>query len=110
MNIAAALVNAKNNEIQVKKIADSYLPHGSGLDGQIIVESITDKKIVIFCEFHHMNENGFYTKWTDHTVVVTPSFDDIGIRITGKNLNDIKEYLWQVFYDALTADFNPKFI
>jgi hypothetical protein len=50
-----------------------------------------------------MTEGGMYDGWTEHTVVVTPSLAfGINIRITGRNRNDIKDYLHDVFHEALT--------
>jgi len=82
---------------------DKELPHGSGLDGNnyINIDECKDNKVVIYACYHHMNENGMYDGWTDHKLIITPSFNGIDIRITGQNRNDIKEYLNQVFYDCL---------
>lgn len=82
---------------------EEYLPSGSGFDSGSIVDlgSTTDTKLVIHTSYHHMGENGMCLAWTDHQVIVTPSFRGIDIRITGKNRNDIKDYIAEVFYDAL---------
>ena len=49
---------------------------------------------MLYTHFHHMNDGGFYDGWTEHSVVVTPSlvygFDT---RITGRDRNDIKNYI-----------------
>ena len=82
------------------------LPHGSGIDGQRFVdlERSTGERIVIHVEFHHMTE-GMYNGWTDHDIIVTPSLvATIDVKVTGRNKNDIKEYLAEMFDNVLTAD------
>jgi hypothetical protein len=92
---------------QVRSFVHEYLPSGSGLDGDIVVDfsRCNSNQVVIDVEYHHMNEVGMYTGWTNHSIVVTPSFDGIDVCVTGKNKNDIKEYLLDLFYDALSEEF-----
>ena len=47
------------------------LPSGSGIDTgtEIDLDRSTGEKIVLYLSFHHMND-GFYSGWTDHTVIV----------------------------------------
>lgn len=58
---------------------NKMLPCGSGYDrgSSIDVENSTRTKLVIKTSFHHLDPNGFYTKWTLHTVRVTPHFGGI---------------------------------
>ena len=81
----------------------SELPHGSGLDGK--VEFILDKcnatRVVIFAEFHHMNGHGYYDGWTEHEIIVTPTFCGPEFRVTGRDRNSIKDYLAELFDHAL---------
>jgi len=100
---------------EITRLLD-LLPSGSGWDcgtkldekATILVEvwgTPRCQRIVLYGEFHHMNKNGFYDDWTDHTVIVTPSLSrDFDLRITGKDRNDIKEYLYEIFYYALRQD------
>lgn len=78
------------------------LPHGSGLDNGVSIDLNRSKsdKIVFNTEFHHMNENGYYDGWTSHSLIVTPKFGGYDLRITGKNRNGIKEYLYDLFYNV----------
>lgn len=80
-------------------IERDYLPHGSGIDSgtKIDRDKTTATRIVLTFGFHHMDSNGFYCGWTDYTAVITPSFDGIDLRITGRDRNGIKEYLHQTF-------------
>jgi hypothetical protein len=50
-----------------------------------------------------MND-GFYSGWTDHTVIVRPSFRGINVRISGRDRNGIKEYLAETYDYALTQE------
>jgi hypothetical protein len=75
------------------------LPSGSGLDcGMILVPAeCNPQKIVFYFSFHHMDEWGGYTEWTDHNLIITPVFGSYDMRITGPNRNGIKEYLYDLF-------------
>lgn len=89
----------------IKMLTDQHLPSGSGFDnGTAFIENQSHAgKLVFETEFHHMNESG-YDGWTQHTVTVTPSFQGINIRISGRNRNDIKELIHQAFDSALKTD------
>lgn len=80
-------------------LLDTYLPHGSGIDTYCKVdrEKSNFEKVYILCEFHHLNENGYYEGYTDHKIIVTPNFDGIALNISGKNKNQIKDYLYDLF-------------
>lgn len=83
------------------------LPSGSGIDTgtRIDVDASNAAKLVLTCAFHHMNEHGYYDGWTQHTIVVRPSLSHgIEIRVTGRDRNDIKEYLGEVYRHALTEE------
>lgn len=90
-------------------IERELLPSGSGIDsGTKINWSATGgAEIALNCSFHHMDEHGTYDGWTDHTVRVRPCFEHPGFTIhdiTGVNRNEIKEYLADVFIEALDAE------
>lgn len=91
---------------RLHELEKEYLPHGSGIDAQCFVDLAESRpnRLVIPFDFHHMDENGYYDGWTSHTAVVTPSLaNQIDIRITGRDRNQIKDYLHEVFYNALHA-------
>lgn len=78
------------------------LPHGSGLDNGVslqLVES-SSKKIIFTFSYHHLNENGYYDGWTEHKLIVTPSFQGFDLLITGNDKNDVKDYLYDVFNEV----------
>lgn len=92
----------KLNEIE------KLLPSGSGIDTdtKIDLDKTTSEKIVLKVSYHHMGEDGGYDGWTDHELIITPSFDGFNIRITGRNRNEIKDYLHELFSDALMIETN----
>ena len=56
------------------------------------------------------NEAGYYMNWSHHVVTVLPSLqNDITLRISGRNVNEIKDHLWCVFEDSLKAEVDGKF-
>ncbi len=80
-------------------------PSGGGIDNgvELLVSESSREKLVFSCAFHHMNENGYYDGWTEHKAIVTPSlFSEISIRFTGRNRNEIKDYLHDVLSCWLT--------
>lgn len=96
---------AKHHTSIVKLMA-ATAPHGSGIDNgtEIDFDASTGEKLVFHTSFHHMNENGMYDGWTEHTVTVVPSLTSrFDLKIGGRNRNDIKEYLHEVFREWLLA-------
>ena len=95
---------------RIDSLVKEHMPSGSGFDSGAqfeTYEQIVDGKperLVIQTSFHHMNDGGFYDGWTDHDVIVTPSLaHGFSIRVTGKNRNDIKDYIAEVFHAALST-------
>jgi hypothetical protein len=74
-------------------------PSGGGIDrGTKIAGSSTSEKLVFELGFHHMNLDGYYTEWTEHTVIVKGSLlSGTDLRITGRDRNEIKDYLYEVY-------------
>jgi hypothetical protein len=99
---------SKNNEWFSKwsnylESLNKYLPSGSGIDSgsKIDTENSTENKIIITFEYHHMNENGYYDGWTSHKLILKPTFDSFDMKITGKDRNQIKDYLYDTFRCSL---------
>lgn len=89
------------------KLTDDHMPHGSGFDSgtKLDLDASSGERLVFHTEYHHMNEVGFYDGWTEHSVIVTPSLQfGFTMRITGRNRNDIKEYMYDVFWECLNTD------
>ena len=91
---------------EINNLVERFMPHGSGVDcgTKIDLDASHAEKLVFYASFHHMNENGFYDGWTEHTITVTPSFTGINLRISGRNRNEIKEYLYETFDCALSQE------
>jgi len=81
------------------------LPHGSGLDAgvEFDFDASTPLKLVFRTSFHHLDENGYYSGWSDHSLIISPEFGYYHIKITGKDRNQIKDYLSQLFYEVFTV-------
>ena len=88
----------------IYQLALNYLPQGSGFDNgvNIDLEKSTGEKLYLTTSYHFMNEHGYYDGWEDYKIIVTPSLQhDYYIRIVGKNRDDIKDYIDQLFSLAL---------
>jgi hypothetical protein len=97
---------AKHRE-RIKTLCSAALPHGSGFDNgsKLCFEHSKPERLVFETAFHHMNENGYYDGWTEHTVIVTPSLVfGFELRITGRNRNEIKDTIHECFHYALSAN------
>jgi hypothetical protein len=92
-------------EIRIKSAMDSA-PHGSGIDSGIqLDDSSTAQKLVFTFGFHHMNENGMYDGWTQHKAIITPDLQfGYRLKITGRDRNQIKEYLYEIISFWLDSD------
>ena len=87
---------------------EKLLPSGSGFDNgtRVEVDNSTDDKIYLTTSFHHMNDMGYYDGWTDHNVIITPTFSGIDVKVTGRNKNDVNDYIGEVFHDCLMETVN----
>jgi hypothetical protein len=88
---------------RLRVLVDNYLPSGCGWDcgTKLDTDKSTPTRLVFYGEFHHMDDTGSYDGWTQHTITVHPAFDGVLLTISGQNRNDIKEYLHELFYNAL---------
>jgi hypothetical protein len=76
------------------------LPSGSGLDNgcRLDLGASTGEKLVIETAFHHMDQHGYYDGWTEHTITVRASLiSELDIHVSGRNRNEIKDYLAETF-------------
>lgn len=87
----------QNHEDLCKK----FLPNGSGFDAGCEIRAVGKTKIIIKTDFHHLDENGYYDGWTEHTVTVEAAFDGHTIKVSGKDRNNIKDYIAETFQDIL---------
>lgn len=80
------------------------MPSGSGIDNGTSFDFDKSKlnKLIFTFDYHHMNEHGYYDGWTSHKAYVTPDLNsETLIKISGRDRNMIKDYLWEVYNHAL---------
>lgn len=95
------------HEDAIGNLCREFLPSGSGFDAgsHIDLDASHAEKLVFTTSYHHMNDNGYYDGWTEHTVTVTPSFiGGFNIRVSGRNRNDIKGYIAESFHHILKME------
>jgi hypothetical protein len=98
---------AEKHTDAINSIVDEKFPSGSGWDNGTAfhMDESTGEKLVFSGSFHHMNEGGMYDGWTDHTIIVRPSLEfGSDIRVTGRDRNEIKGYIGEMFSEALGQD------
>lgn len=95
---------------RIDSITKNQLPSGSGFDAGTTFDWVASRpeRLVFHTSYHHMDEHGGYAGWTEHEVIVTPSLvGGFDLKVTGRNRNDIKDYIAETFYDALRAEEVP---
>lgn len=95
---------AERHATRLHWYVENYMPYGSGFDGGTRIDTAesTPDKLVFRTAFHHMNANGYYTRWTDHKVTVRPSLAfGYTLKIGGRDHDGIKEYMADVFAESL---------
>jgi hypothetical protein len=83
------------------------LPSGSGIDSgtKFDIDASTPNKLVFTLGYHHMNDTGYYDGWTEHRLIVTPDLaSGYNLKITGRDRNQIKDYLYDVYGVAMSAE------
>lgn len=98
---------ARKHSEKIAALVKSLMPSGSGFDDgtQIIPSECTEDKLVFNTAFHHMDEQGGYDGWTQHTVIVRPSLAfDFRVVVMGRDRNEIKDYISECFNTALDQE------
>lgn len=94
----------------IDEIITEKFPNGSGFDAGTkfdVCDNVDHgkNKLVFNVSFHHMNGVGMYSGWTEHSVIVTPSLaHGFNMKITGRDKNDIKEYIADTFSRILNEE------
>ena len=91
---------------RIRQIVDDFMPSALGIDsGTTLIRGQSDR-LVFEANFYHMNDVGRYNGWTEHKIIVTPSFIYPAgkIRITGRDCNQIKGYLCEIYEMALSQE------
>lgn len=89
---------------RVESLIREHLPRGSGFDRGTSIDwdKSTGERLVFNTAFHHMDENGFYDGWSEHSVIITPSLSfGFDLRVTGRDRRQIKEFIGDTFHHAL---------
>lgn len=89
----------RQHEECIKSLKD-FLPSGSAID----LRNSNGEKIIIDSTFHAMDDGGYYGRWIDFSVTITPSLiHGISLKISGRfgKHQDIREYLFDVFDNSL---------
>jgi hypothetical protein len=89
---------------RVLALASDNLPSGSGFDNgtEFSLDESRADKLIFVTSFHHMDDSGSYCGWTEHRVILTPSFiHGFDMKITGPDKRGIKDYIGQCFSEAL---------
>jgi len=92
---------------ELRELTKDYLPSGSGIDFGCSIEienEHPEKSFTIYTGFHHIDEYGGYSNWTDHTIRVYPDWTGIKMTISGRDQNGIKNYLYDVFSECLESE------
>jgi len=114
----AGLISARINAIDKNNVDLAFhlgdlikelevrLPDGSGFANcHVDLDKSRVNKIVINFSYHHMDDNGFYLKWTDHSLTVTPSLTaDFEMWISGRDYRYSKEYFYDLFASILDEE------
>ena len=102
----ARVASQKNTPLKEKQLSwlQELLPFGNGIEAVCVIPlKSTKKRIVIDTYYWHPD---YSDEWTIYKVVITPSFEgEINIRITGKNEDNVKEYLHDIFRQALMKEY-----
>ncbi len=95
---------AKHRE-RIESLVKDRMPSGSGFDcgTKLDFDKSSEEKLVFHTSYHHMTE-GVYDGWTEHTVTVKPSLAfGISLTIGGRNRNDIKDHIGELFDYSLRS-------
>lgn len=93
-----------NHVDKVRDLVREHLPSGSGFDAgtELDLSRSTGEKLVFTTSYHHMDEYGSYDGWTNHDVIVRASLQHgFTIRVTGRDRNDIKDHIAEMFTESL---------
>lgn len=95
-------------ESNAEDLTLNFMPSGSGIDCGTKLDidaSLAQGKLVFTLSYHHMNENGMYDGWTEHKAIVSPSLaHGFELKITGRDRNQIKEYLHETLHFCLSKE------
>ena len=93
---------ARLGELATDCVRGSGFDSGTALD----LDKSTPNKLVFLTSFHHMKNGVYDGGWTEHTVTIKPTLQQPGYALTvsGRDRNDIKEYVVEVFSVVLEEE------
>lgn len=91
---------------------EKLLPSGAGIDyGTKIVELNERNEIVLVCDYHHMNESGYYTHWSTYEIRVANDWFGLDVDVMqiddplpGDDTERTLDYLSEVYLHALELE------
>ena len=98
------------HEEKLDRIIKACLPNGSGFDSgvKLVIDDTTIRnKIVFSSPFHCMDEQGGYADWVFPTIIITPDWQDINLKVNwhgyrGKYKFLLDDMIQDVWYTMLT--------
>jgi hypothetical protein len=90
----------------IEALVKNWLPSGGGFDAGVKLDfdKSSGQRLVFQTAFHHMDDNGSYDRWTDHTVTVRPDLCfGMTLTVSGRDYRDIKEYVAETFENCLRS-------
>ena len=90
----------------LKHLVDNYLPAGSGFDTELQVERVPGAQaFTISFNYHHMDDMGGYTHWSEGVITVTHDFGGIELElVTTEDDESFKDYVLDTFHQALAEE------
>jgi hypothetical protein len=94
------------------EVIQEHLPSGSGFDNgcSLNFEESKTNKLVINCDYHHMDENGYYDGWSYNKIVITPDLRwEFNMKLVNmKGGKKLKDYDREYFIDTLNHHLNQE--
>ena len=90
----------------LRHVIDNYLPHGSGFDADLKVELVPAvRAFTISFDYHHMDDMGGYSHWSEGVITVTPDFVGVELDlVTTEDDEPFKDYVLDTFHQALAEE------
>lgn len=92
---------------RISELVKEWLPSGGGFDAgtKMQLTESTAERLVFTTAFHHLSNHGYYDGWTEHKVIIKASLaHGFDIQVSGRNRNDIKDYIAETFMQALRVE------
>ena len=85
------------------------LPSGSGIiSNEVVLEKCNATRLVIFGEYHHMDDNGFYAGYFGYNVTVTADLErgfNLDVKIVYNETDESKRFITDSYVDYLSETY-----